>query len=107
MAFLFAYTHVRNNAQNVAFNCVVSFTVNIYYGALYAYSPEVLPSAHRATGNGTAVALNRLMGIMSGVIGTYASTASAVPVYICAALFVVMALVSAVFPFEPQNSQSA
>lgn len=25
---------------------------NIYYGTLYAYTPEVLPSAHRGTGNG-------------------------------------------------------
>lgn len=102
----FAYTAVRNNAQNVAFNCVVSFTVNIYYGTLYAYSPEVLPSAHRATGNGTAIALNRVMGIMSAVIATYAKASTPIPVYICAALFAVMAVVSAILPFEPQVEQS-
>ena len=64
-AFFFAYTAVRSSAQNVAFTCAISFCLNIYYGTLYAYTPEVLPSAHRATGNGVAVACNRIMGILS------------------------------------------
>ena len=38
---------------------------NIYYGTLYAYTPEVLPSAHRGTGNGISIGLNRIMGIVS------------------------------------------
>lgn len=46
---------------------------NIYYGTLYAYTPEVLPSAHRGTGNGIAIACNRVMGILSAVIATYAN----------------------------------
>lgn len=106
MVFFFAYTSVRNDAQNVGFSCAVSFAINIYYGTLYAYSPEVLPSGHRATGNGTAVALNRVMGIMSAIVATYANTSTPVPVYICAALFIVMAGVAALFPFEPQTAQS-
>jgi hypothetical protein len=63
---------VRTETQNVAFTCVVNFCLNIYYGTLYAYTPEVLPSAHRGTGNGMAVAGNRIMGIMSAVIATEA-----------------------------------
>ena len=43
---------------------------NIYYATLYAYTPEVLPSAHRGTGNGIAIALNRVMGIMSAIVAT-------------------------------------
>ena len=43
---------------------------NIYYGTLYAYTPEVLPSAHRGTGNGISIGFNRLMGIMSAVVAT-------------------------------------
>lgn len=35
-----------------------------------AYTPEVLPSAHRGTGNGLAVSANRVMGIISAVIAT-------------------------------------
>lgn len=73
MAFFFAYTQVRTNAENVGFNCAISFCLNIYYGTLYAYTPEVLPSAHRGTGNGIAIGLNRIMGILSAVIATVAN----------------------------------
>lgn len=77
MAFFFAYTSVRTHAQDLAFTCMsklngknhfavlitvaVYFWVNVYYGTLYAYTPEVLPSAHRGTGNGIAIACNRVM----------------------------------------------
>jgi len=107
MAFFFAYTQVRTQAQNVAFSCVIGFTLNIYYGTLYAYTPEVLPSAHRATGNGVAVACNRIMGIMSAVIATYANTETAVPIYVCAALYIAMAAVAIAFPFEPFGKRSS
>jgi hypothetical protein len=50
MAFFFAYTAVRTSAENLGFTCAIYFFINIYYGCLYAYTPEVLPSAHRATG---------------------------------------------------------
>jgi hypothetical protein len=69
------YTQVRTQAQNLGFSCAINFALNIYYGTLYAYTPEVLPSAHRATGNGVAVACNRVMGIVSAVVATYADTA--------------------------------
>jgi MFS family permease len=107
MAFFFAYTQVRTNAQNVGFSCAIGFALNIYYGTLYAYTAEALPSAHRATGNGVAVACNRIMGIMSAVIATYANTKTSVPIYICAALYVAMAAVAIAFPFEPFGKRSS
>jgi MFS family permease len=131
MAFFFAYTQVRNQTQNVAFNCVISFCLNVYYGCLYAYTPEVLPSAHRGTGNGIAIGWNRVMGILSAVIATVADvsfpisfvcdieggdlekvlmcskTNTPVPIYICAALYIVMAGVAAIFPFEPYGKRSS
>lgn len=70
MAFFFGYTQVRTNAGSLGFTCAISFALNIYYGTLYAYTPEVLPSAHRGTGNGISIGLNRIMGIMSAVIAT-------------------------------------
>jgi len=76
MAFFFAYTQVRNNTQNLAFTCLISGLLNIYYGTLYAYTPEVLPSAHRGTGNGIAIGFNRVMGIMSAIVATYANVSS-------------------------------
>lgn len=106
-AFFFAYAAVRTAAQNVGFSCAIAFFLNIYYGVLYAYTPEVLPSAHRATGNGVAVACNRCMGILSAGIASASNTATSAPIFICAALFVGMAGVSAVFPFEPFGRRSS
>ncbi|ROV88773.1 hypothetical protein VPNG_10286 [Cytospora leucostoma] len=107
MVFFFAFTAVRSEAQNVGFSCAIGFCLNIYYGTLYAYTPEVLPSAHRATGNGIAVACNRVMGILSAIIATFADTSTSVPIYLCAALFVAMAGISAMFPFEPFGKRSS
>jgi MFS family permease len=73
MVFFFAYTQVRSESQNLGFNCAISFCLNIYYGTLYAYTPEVLPSAHRGTGNGIAIGCNRVMGIMSAIVAKYAN----------------------------------
>ena len=84
VAFFFAYTQVRTAAQNLGFNCAITFCLNIYYGCLYAYTPEVMPSAHRATGNGLAVSFNRIMGIISAVVGIAANTSTSVPIFICA-----------------------
>lgn len=107
MAFLFAYTQVRNATQNLAFTCCIGFCLNIYYGTLYAYTPEVLPSAHRGTGNGIAIGFNRIMGIVSAVIATVADTATPVPIFICAALYIVMGVVAAAMPFEPMGRRSS
>ena len=41
MAFLFAFTAVRTEAENLGFNCAISCWLNVYYGTLYAYTPEV------------------------------------------------------------------
>ena len=106
MVFLFAYTSVRTAAQNIGFNCAISFCINIYYGCLYAYTPEVLPSAHRATGNGIAVACNRVMGLISAVVAQTANTSTSVPIYVCAALYIAMAAVAALMPFEPDGKRS-
>lgn len=81
MAFFFAYTQVRSEAQNLGFNCTINFCLNIYYGTLYAYTPEVLPSAHRGTGNGIAIGCNRVMGILSAVIATVADVSFRFPLF--------------------------
>lgn len=80
MVFFFCYTQVRTESQNVGFSCTVNFCLNIYYGSLYAYSPEVFPSAHRGTGNGVAIAFNRIMGIVSAVVGKAANVCSSISV---------------------------
>ncbi|KAK4198109.1 major facilitator superfamily domain-containing protein [Triangularia verruculosa] len=105
--FFLGYTWVRTAAQDVGISCAIGFSLNIYYGTLYAYTPEVLPSAHRATGNGIAVACNRIMGIMSAVIATVADTSTVVPIYICVGLLAAMGILAALFPFEPYGRRSS
>jgi MFS family permease len=107
MAFLFAYTAVKTNAVDIAMSCLTACAINIYYSTLYAYTPEVLPSAHRGTGNGMAVACNRVMGIISNVVATAGNTATSAPLYVCAALFIGSAIVSVLFPFEPYGRRSS
>lgn len=101
VTLFFGYTQITTQSENVGISCAIGFALNIYYGTLYAYTPEVLPSAHRATGNGIAVACNRIMGILSAVIATVANTATSVPIFLCAALYIAMAAVAMAFPFEP------
>lgn len=107
MAFFFAYTAVKTKEQDLAFTCLIACFLNVYYGTLYAYTPEVLPSAHRGTGNGIAVACNRIMGIVSAVVASGANTATSAPLYVCAAIFIVLAVISALFPFEPYGRRSS
>ncbi|QUC16201.1 uncharacterized protein UV8b_00442 [Ustilaginoidea virens] len=106
-AFFFGYPAVSTRGQDLAFTCLIACVLNIYYGTLYAYTPEVLPSAHRGTGNGVAVACNRIMGIISAVVATEANTATSAPLYVCATMFIVAAIVSALFPFEPYGRRSS
>lgn len=51
---------------------------------------QSLPSAHRATGNGIAVGCNRVMGLVSAFVATYANTKTSAPIYICAVLYIAM-----------------
>jgi MFS family permease len=106
MTFLFAYTAVRTEVQNLVFACMISIWLNMYYGTLYAYTPEVLPASHRGTGNAITVASNRVMGIVAGFVGSYADLSSSVPIYVCAAAFGALAIISFLFPFEPQGMTS-
>jgi hypothetical protein len=107
VAFFFAYSQVTSQAQNIAYSCVISFTLEIYYGTLYGYTVEVLPSAHRGTGNGIAVAFCRFMGAMSAVIATVANTETAGPIFICGALYGGMALCAFLSPFEPYGKRAS
>lgn len=106
-AFFLAYTAVRTATQDLAFTCLIACFLNVYYGTLYAYTPEVLPSAHRGTGNGVAVACNRVMGIVSAVVATFAKTSTPTPLYVCAAIFIAGAIVAALLPFEPYGRRSS
>ncbi|EWY92140.1 hypothetical protein FOYG_09035 [Fusarium oxysporum NRRL 32931] len=106
-ALFFGNTGINTPAQNLGLSCSISVGINIYYGTLYAYTAEVLPSAHRATGNGVGIALNRVMGLLSAVVAVASDTTTVTPLYICAALFIVLTIVSAALPFEPLGHRAS
>jgi hypothetical protein len=106
MAFMFAYTGVKDQHQNLGLACAINVCLNIYYGTLFAYTPEVLPSAHRATGNGISVSVARGLGTIAPVVAYYSGTATSVPIFVMAALFGVIAVVSLCFPYEVSGRNS-
>src|SRR5262249_22242130 len=65
-AFLIA--NASSNGQVLFFGILLSFFMNGTYAGLYAYTPEVYPTAIRATGMGTASAVGRLGGISAPIL---------------------------------------
>lgn len=45
-------------------------------------SHKVFPSSHRGTGNGVAIGLNRIMGIVSAVVGQAANVCTPLSLYL-------------------------
>jgi putative MFS transporter len=64
-----------NPTTIIAFGVLLSFFMNGTYAAVYAYTPEVYPTAVRSTGMGAASAFGRVGGILAPIaIGvTYGS----------------------------------
>ena len=105
MALLFGYTAVRTRAQNVGLTSAVYCALYIYYGVMYAYTPEVMPSAARATGNCLCLFFTRISTAMVPIIAWYSDTSSAVPIWICGALVGVIGIVALALPFEPSKQE--
>ncbi|KAK9240071.1 putative sugar transporter [Lipomyces kononenkoae] len=105
-ALQFGYTQIKTPAQNVGVSAAISAASNIYYGTIYAYTPEILPSAHRATGYGICVVLNRIGGIVGVLVGSYANVQTVVPLWICAGLYGALIITSLLLPFESRGKRS-
>ncbi|KAF2036391.1 putative sugar transporter [Setomelanomma holmii] len=99
-------TQIQTPAQNVGVSAAITAASNIYYGTIYAYTPEILPSAHRATGYGMCVVLNRVGGITGVLIGSYANVETTAPLFVCASLFGLLVLLSLLLPFETRGKRS-
>lgn len=113
--FQFAFTAARTQAQILGFNCAVSFVSYIMCkcvlsrspdnadeqigGALYCYTPEVIPSIHRGTGTGIAAAFNRICGLMAPIIATYVGFTNT-PIFVPASLYIVAGLLAFCCPYE-------
>lgn len=69
----------------------------------YSYTPEVLPTAHRGTGCGLTLAAGRLASLSSPFIATYADLNTSAPIWVCLALYVTIACIAVILPYEPKN----
>ncbi|KAI3405125.2 hypothetical protein KGF56_002081 [Candida oxycetoniae] len=106
MALLFGYTAVRTRGQNVGLTSSVFCCLYIYYGVLFAYTPEVMPSAARATGNCLCLFATRVCTAMVPIIAYYSNTASAIPIWICGAFVGVIGVIALFLPFEPSKQRA-
>ncbi|KAI9930680.1 hypothetical protein ASPWEDRAFT_171304 [Aspergillus wentii DTO 134E9] len=106
MVLQFGYTQIKTPAQNVGVSAAISAATNIYYGTMYAYTPEILPSAHRATGYAICVMFNRLGGILGVIIGSYSNVETTTPLFVCAALFALLIILSLLLPFESRGKRT-
>lgn len=105
-ALQLGYTQIKTPAQNVGVSAAITAASNIYYGTIYAYTPEILPSAHRATGYGLCVVLNRVGGIVGVLVGSYANVETVVPLWICAGLYGALIFTSLLLPFESRGKRT-
>jgi hypothetical protein len=120
--FLFAYTAVGTEAGDLAFSCITSLLGNfgksiqadpgtqhnagilsnppsLEYAIMYAFTPESFPGPHRGTGTGTASTLLRFGGLIASLISSNTGFTTA-PIYVSAAMWVVVGVMAFGLPFE-------
>ncbi|CEJ91097.1 hypothetical protein VHEMI06834 [[Torrubiella] hemipterigena] len=102
-AFAGAFTSVRTEDANLTFSSLLGFFQNAFYGILYSYTPEVMPTAHRSTGCGLTLEEGRIASLSSPFIATFANLNMGTPIWVCLGLYVVIAAVALSLPFEPKR----
>ena len=83
----------------------LSLRLSSMWGALYCYTPEVIPSVHRGTGTGIAATFNRICALMAPIIATYAGYTNT-PIFVSAALYALAGLLCFALPFESMGKAS-
>lgn len=106
MALLFGYTTVKNESSSGGFSTTSYLAMNIYYGSLFAYSPEVFPSCAKTTGAGIGLLLNRIGGIIAPIVVYYGDTTSSILLWVCGAIIGFIGLCALTLPFEPTKHRS-
>ncbi len=66
---------------------------------MYAFTPESFPGPHRGTGTGTEATLLRFGGLCASLIASHTGF-TAVPIYVSAAMWVLVGVMAFGLPFE-------
>jgi putative MFS transporter len=94
-----AYGVSFNVAAIIVFGFLVSFFIQTFAALLYAYTPELYPTAMRNTGSGLAYGVGRLANIAGPlIVAAIYGTVGYVPVFVyIAACWIVAAIAVGVF----------
>ncbi|KAK9421370.1 putative Major facilitator superfamily domain-containing protein [Seiridium unicorne] len=98
--FLFAYTAVRSEASDIGFQCATGILGNFEYAIMFAFSPESFPGPVRGTGTGIAASLLRFGGLIASLISIYGGGYTVIPIYVSAALWIVVGIFCFGLPYE-------
>jgi len=71
-ATAFVMSGVRAEGSIMLVGSILSFFMNGTYAGIYAYTPELYPTAFRATGMGVASAFGRIGGLSAPIVVGYA-----------------------------------
>ncbi|KAK9796943.1 putative Major facilitator superfamily domain-containing protein [Seiridium cardinale] len=104
--FLFAYTAVRSEASDIGFQCATGILGNFEYAIMFAFSPESFPGPVRGTGTGIAASLLRFGGLIASLISIYGGGYTVVPIYVSAALWIVVGIFCFGLPYETHGHAS-
>lgn len=103
---LFGSTTAKSPGSYLAWNCFFNLFLNIMYGTLYAYTPEVFPTRIRGTSVGLAASANRVLGVFAPIIAIFADLTTSAPIFVSGALFLFSAVLVIFYPFEPHGKLS-
>ncbi|EOD46788.1 putative membrane transporter protein [Neofusicoccum parvum UCRNP2] len=104
--FLFLYTRAASPAAVTGFSCAIAFFQNMAMSLLYSYSPELFPAPIRGTGNGLTAMFNRLGGLMAPIIAAYVGVTNT-PIWVSAALFIVIGFIFVLLPYETRGKAAS
>ncbi|EMT65609.1 Putative MFS-type transporter PB1E7.08c [Fusarium odoratissimum] len=99
-AFSGAFTSARTAAQNLAFSCMINFSLNALYAIVYSYTPQVLQVQNRGLGMGLLMAVGRMASLSAPFIATFADVTTSAPIWVACACFLAIGLIAMALPAD-------